>query len=78
METHGFGNIPCNEMLILDRERCKRRGNGQANAQAVIEAAKDLRLEIIIIIYVSIPRFMVVRLFSGFLPALLVHEELRP
>ena len=40
IETHDFWKIHCNNMLILDRERRKRRGKGQANAQVSFEAAK--------------------------------------
>ena len=40
IETHDCWNIHCNNMLILDRERRKRRGKGQANAQVSFEAAK--------------------------------------
>ena len=32
IETHDFGKIPRNNMLILDRECRKRRSKGQANA----------------------------------------------
>ena len=40
IETHDFWNMHCNNMLILGRERRKRRGKGQANAQVSFEAAK--------------------------------------
>ena len=40
IETHDFWHQHCNNMLILDRERHKRRGKGQANAQVNFEAAK--------------------------------------
>ena len=40
IETHDFWKIHCNNMLILDRERRKRRGKGQANAQVSFEVAK--------------------------------------
>ena len=40
IETHNFWNIHCNNMLILDRERRKRHGKGQANAHVSFEAAK--------------------------------------
>ena len=40
IETHEFWNIHCNNMLILNRERHKCRGKGQANAQVSFEAAK--------------------------------------
>ena len=31
IDTHDFREIHCNNMLILDRERHKRRGNGQVS-----------------------------------------------
>ena len=40
VETHDFWDLHCNNMLILDRERRKRRGKGQAGAQVGFEAAK--------------------------------------
>ena len=40
IETHDLQNIHCNNMLILDRERRKRLGKGQTNAQVSFEAAK--------------------------------------
>ena len=40
IETHDFWNMHCNNMLILDQERRKRHGKGQANAQVSFEAAK--------------------------------------
>ena len=40
IETHDFWKIHCNHMSILDRERRKRRGKGQANAQVSFAAAK--------------------------------------
>ena len=40
IETHDFWEIQCNNMLILDRERRKRRGKVQANAQVSFEMAK--------------------------------------
>ena len=40
IETHDFRKIRCNNMLILDRERHKRRGRGQAGAQVGFEAAR--------------------------------------
>ena len=40
IETHDFWNMHCNNMLILDRERRKRHGKGQPNAQVSFEAAK--------------------------------------
>ena len=40
IETHDFWKIHCNTMSILDQERRKRHGKGQANAQVSFEAAK--------------------------------------
>ena len=40
IETHDFWKIHCNHMLILDRERRKRRGKGQPNAHVSFAAAK--------------------------------------
>ena len=40
IETHDSWKIHCNDMLILDRERRKRRGKGQVNAQVSFEAVK--------------------------------------
>ena len=40
IEAHDFWRIHCNNMLILDRERRKRRGKGQANFQVSVEASK--------------------------------------
>ena len=39
-EAHDFWKIHCNNMVILDQERRKRRGKGQANAQVSFQAAK--------------------------------------
>ena len=39
IETSDIWDLPCNNMLILDRERRKRRGEGEAYAQVGIEAA---------------------------------------
>ena len=42
VETHDCWNIHCNNMLILDRERRKRRGKGQANAQVSLKLQREL------------------------------------
>ena len=40
IETHDFWEIHCNNILILDRERRKRHGKGQVNAQVSFKVAK--------------------------------------
>ena len=53
-------------MLILDRERRKRRGKGQANAQVSFAAAKRAPITI----DVSTVHLIKIYLFSNFLPAM--------
>ena len=62
IETSDIWDLPCNNMLILDRERRKRRGKGQANAQVSFEAAKRAP-----IVYYYRCKFTSVRAFIYFL-----------
>ena len=40
IDTHDFREIHCNNMAILDQERRKHRGKGQANAQVSFQPTK--------------------------------------
>jgi hypothetical protein len=72
IETHDFWKIHCNNMLILDRERRKRRGKGQANAQVSFAAAKRAPIGYYYRCKYSTPPrpFIKIYLFSNFLPAM--------
>ena len=73
IQTHDFWALHCNNMLILDRERRKRCGKGQANAQVSFEAAKRAPIGYY---YRCKYTSASVCLFSNF--PLLVHEEFGP
>ena len=68
-ETHDFWKIHCNNMLILDRERRKRRGKGQANAQVSFAAAKRAPIGYYYRCKYS-TSLIKIYLFSNFLPAM--------
>jgi hypothetical protein len=70
IETHDFWKIHCNNMLILDRERRKRRGKGQANAQVSFAAAKRAPIGYYYRCKYSTSLFIKIYLFSNFLPAM--------
>ena len=69
IETHDFWALHCNNMLILDRERRKRCGKGQANAQVSFAAAKRAPIgHYYRCKYGTL--FIKIYLFSSFLPAM--------
>ena len=75
LETHDFWNMNCNNMLILDRERHKRRGKGQEMLKLALKQQRELQFAITI--DVSIPLFIYWHLFISNFP-LLVREEFGP
>ena len=70
IETHDFWKIHSNNMLILDRERRKRRGKGQANAQVSFAAAKRAPIGYYYRCKYITSLFIKNYLFSNFLPAM--------
>ena len=69
IETHDFWKVHCKNMSVLDRERRKPRGKGQANAQVGFAAAKRAPIGYYYRCKYS-TSLIKIYLFSNFLPAM--------